>query len=245
MDQGLTKGWLASESLTKSGGNLLHVLSHQGDKENLSKVIDKLHVNIRDYCGATPLYYAAESNSVETVKFLLEYHASPVIINYSTKKYPKDITNNSEIKDMLIKYENEIIPFDPNNHSKLKSNFNRYDAYRYKLYLRWLADANRYFVMINKDHYLAFDPKAGFLLSVLCIFPIQFKAQKIFEEKGYEGLKIQCQKLLDDFINNKTLDCCLYCSSKENLKRCSKCKEVWFCNAECQRDAFHIHKTDC
>ena len=39
---------------------------------------------------------------------------------------------------------------------------------------------------------------------------------------------------------------CLYCNNKENVTyRCSQCKFVFFCNKECQKNAWTIHKNHC
>ncbi len=39
---------------------------------------------------------------------------------------------------------------------------------------------------------------------------------------------------------------CLYCDNKSKVEqRCSICKTVYFCNAECQRKAWQLHKNHC
>ena len=38
---------------------------------------------------------------------------------------------------------------------------------------------------------------------------------------------------------------CLYCDAKKCEKKCSKCKSVYFCNQDCQRKAWKIHKKHC
>jgi hypothetical protein len=38
---------------------------------------------------------------------------------------------------------------------------------------------------------------------------------------------------------------CLYCGKTENLKKCLKCKKVYYCGLKCQRDAFYLHKNYC
>jgi hypothetical protein len=38
---------------------------------------------------------------------------------------------------------------------------------------------------------------------------------------------------------------CLFCDSKTATKRCSGCYHVYFCNAECQKKAWPIHKQHC
>jgi hypothetical protein len=38
---------------------------------------------------------------------------------------------------------------------------------------------------------------------------------------------------------------CLNCSNKSATKRCSVCRSVYFCNKECQVNAWSIHKKHC
>ena len=38
---------------------------------------------------------------------------------------------------------------------------------------------------------------------------------------------------------------CLFCDKKDCTKRCTKCKFVYFCDSECQRKAWPIHKRHC
>mmetsp|Transcript_11362 Transcript_11362/g.28734 ORF Transcript_11362/g.28734 Transcript_11362/m.28734 type:complete len:565 (-) Transcript_11362:73-1767(-) len=39
---------------------------------------------------------------------------------------------------------------------------------------------------------------------------------------------------------------CSYCDRAEKkLKMCSRCQKVWYCNVECQKDHFSVHKKDC
>ena len=55
--------------------------------------------------------------------------------------------------------------------------------------------------------------------------------------------------------NDKTdrLQCCAQCghsgngdsATHHNLLRCSKCKSVYYCTKECQKDHWKIHKAEC
>lgn len=38
---------------------------------------------------------------------------------------------------------------------------------------------------------------------------------------------------------------CLYCGNKSAGNRCAQCKHVYFCDAECQKKAWPIHKKHC
>lgn len=38
---------------------------------------------------------------------------------------------------------------------------------------------------------------------------------------------------------------CLYCNNKFAHMRCGQCKFVYFCNEECQRKAWSVHKKHC
>jgi len=38
---------------------------------------------------------------------------------------------------------------------------------------------------------------------------------------------------------------CLYCDNKSATNRCTGCKHIYFCNADCQKKAWPIHKKHC
>lgn len=38
---------------------------------------------------------------------------------------------------------------------------------------------------------------------------------------------------------------CLNCGAKDAKGRCSKCKSVYFCNADCQKKCWPVHKKHC
>jgi len=38
---------------------------------------------------------------------------------------------------------------------------------------------------------------------------------------------------------------CLYCDAKNCTLKCSKCKSVYFCDKECQKQSWSIHKKHC
>ncbi len=58
-----------------------------------------------------------------------------------------------------------------------------------------------------------------------------------------EGLKKLKEHYLQiDYYNIEKL--CLNCNAK-TIKRCSKCKKVYFCNLECQKKCYLLHNFDC
>ena len=67
-----------------------------------------------------------------------------------------------------------------------------------------------------------------------------FYKDKSFDVILYNAMNARF-KLLTEVTENE----CLYCSKRENLQRCSKCKEVYFCDRKCQKAAHLHHKEDC
>jgi hypothetical protein len=220
---------LSKEYITPNGENMLHWAGAFNNISIMEFVIDKIHVNLLNHRGSSALYYACMRNSVEAVKLLLKYHANPKIESAFSGKFPVEITTNDEIKNLLNEYDEKNIPLDKNH--ELRTGFSRYTSYKYRKYMWWLSNLNYYF---SKDNIKIEGTE------------IIDEARSIFRQKGIEGLNNKCQKLCLDFINDKKTDCCLYCSvSDKKLLRCSKCKEVLFCDVVCQRKASTIHKEDC
>ncbi|GAW81998.1 hypothetical protein, conserved [Plasmodium gonderi] len=46
-------------------------------------------------------------------------------------------------------------------------------------------------------------------------------------------------------IQNEKPNACEHCYTEKNLKRCGKCKKVYYCSIECQRKDFVFHKRIC
>lgn len=38
---------------------------------------------------------------------------------------------------------------------------------------------------------------------------------------------------------------CAQCSAPEVSKKCSACKQVWYCSKDCQKSHYRIHKKEC
>ncbi|QKF94482.1 ankyrin repeat protein [Fadolivirus algeromassiliense] len=194
----------------------------------------KLHVNLENFRGATPLYYAAMKNSLEAVEVLMRYNANPRIRSGFSGLFPMDVTQNDQIKEILEEVDNTSIPLTGyGGVLKCKNNFSKYVAYRYRLYMWWLSNLNYY------------NNKYKHTISGTELIP---EAKTIYDKDGITGLAEKCQRLYDDYIDSleyKEFKCCLYCSNNIDLKRCSKCKSVYYCNQTCQSHAYKIHKIDC
>ena len=60
--------------------------------------------------------------------------------------------------------------------------------------------------------------------------------------KGYEFLSAVDEYGNDSFDSSKE---CGNCGTSKHLKRCRRCKHVWFCSTECQKTSWIMHKSDC
>ncbi len=66
---------------------------------------------------------------------------------------------------------------------------------------------------------------------------------------GVEAAERMIKLWIDDEQAKKELAAevqhCIACNKTDNLKRCGRCKRVYFCNVTCQRTAWPHHKKDC
>ncbi len=219
------------------GENLLHWAGVYNNAEICEYLIEekKLHVNLQNFRSTTPLYYAASKNSKEAIKVMLKYNANPRIRSGFSGKFPSEITTDSEIRILLYEAENKI-PIDyENNVLKVKEGRSLYQSYKYRLYMLNLMNLN----YLNNN--LPQEVKQRFYGN----FEVLENLKILYTEKGIQGVADHVQWLYDDYLNFKDEEkVCLYCNAIAD-KRCSKCKKVYFCNTECQKKCYLLHKFDC
>ena len=77
---------------------------------------------------------------------------------------------------------------------------------------------------------------------------IDQKIEKMIEENTFYQIKDMYENSLKIYVDgldkNETMFC-LNCRTTENLKKCSKCKKVYFCGVECQKKCHKLHRFDC
>lgn len=122
------------EFIDLNGENLLHWAAAFNNVEICQFILENemIHVNLSNYRGTTPLYYGAMRNSIGAIKILLNFNANPRIRSDFSGKFPFEITDNDEVKKLLIQ-ANELIPLtDYNLTLKLKKTSNHYSSYKYR-----------------------------------------------------------------------------------------------------------------
>lgn len=206
----------------------------------------KLHINLENFRGVSPLHYACLTNNKEVIKVMLNYYADPLNRSGSSGLFPRDETNDISIKKLLKNHENEFMPLDfSKSNPTIKSSFHVTSAYYYRLYRYWLSHLNLY---LNKNKF-SYDDHYAVTLSGLIE---NEEIKKIYNEQGISYLAEKCQDLYNKFIssvklakNTKNIKICLFCDKLDELKMCKGCNRAYFCSRECQKGAFEFHKLDC
>lgn len=228
----------AYDLMDTHGENFLHWCCTFNNAELCEYLIieKKLHVNLENYRHATPLYYAAMNNNLEVIKIMLKYHANPRIRSVFSGKFPSEIATDIEIKKLLQEAEN-LIPFCnyENYEPILRENVSLYKGYKYRLYMAYLSNLNYFNSTLSEE----VKNRNG-----IQIFP---EIKSIFQQSGIIAAANYVQQVYEDYLqidyyNIEKL--CLNCNAK-TIKRCSKCKKVYFCNLECQKKCYLLHNFDC
>jgi len=222
------------------------------NKENMTKLLlTKIFINSENFYGATPLYYAALKNSYKCIALLLKKGADPTVCSGFTGKNAYDVHTfyiSTNVPIERFAEQNNKENFEKSK-KRLKKSFdnhmlsrtNKLVSYKYRLY-RWYMTTVTYIINHNSSSLGGIEQKD------ICEDAINYE-----KKEGKDKLIEKCTELYNDYNNNRkafrkqTLDSnvCLFCNKKENLKRCSKCKKVLFCNNDCQKKCFPIHKLDC
>jgi len=200
-----------------------------------------IHINISNYRSATALYYACMKNSLDIVKYLISKNVNPMIRSGFSGKFPHEITTSEEIKKILLEHSKKIVPIDYYSKYKVVDGFDLYNTYDYRKYMYWLSNLDYFFGRGNNRNFAIGEKE------------LSQDAVKIYNEKGLNVLSQCCDDMLEKYIlslhTNKTNKTCLFCgqcsSESISLKKCSKCKGVYFCDKECQKKANIIHNYDC
>ncbi len=217
------------------GETLLHWASAFDNVEIIEHILDNglIHVNISNYRGTTPLIYACTKDRTNAIKKLLSYNANPYIKSGFTGLRPSETVELEENKILLEEYVSKYVPLE---NLKVKQSFNLYQSYKYREYMWHLS---------NLDYY------TSKLKHIVHGFVPNPHAKLLYESGGAITLSKHIDWLVDDFYDkidhpeNVVEKSCLYCGESNDIKRCSKCKQVYFCNKLCQKNAHKIHKYDC
>ncbi len=192
-----------------------------------------IHVNISNYRGTTPLIYACVKDNSEAIVKLLSFNANPYIKSGFTGLRPSETVELDQNKILL---EEHVAKYVPLENLKVKSGFNLYQSYKYREYMWHLSNLD-YYTSKFKHIVHGFVPNPH--------------AKSLYESGGVITLSKHIDWLVDDFYDKIKYPesivekSCLYCGESNDLKRCSKCKQVYFCNKLCQKNAYPIHKYDC
>lgn len=218
------------------GENLLHWCG-TCDNNDMAKFFVEEMGFTPDICNSrstTALYYATLSNSENVIKTLLNNYADPRIRSGFSGMFPYQIAKNDYIKNMLLEFDKNI-PIDYETGSlNVKEGYTLVQAYNYRLHRYWNTIVADSYHEMNKNY------NTGQLEEKNAIRTIK---EKSFEESVIEYKKIK-QNWVDG-INSQEIKFCLNCKAKEDLKKCSKCKQVYYCNIECQKVCHKLHKYDC
>lgn len=221
------------EKLILQGDNPLHWAAQNNDVDLIEELIEKHHFspNTCNFRATNSLYFAAIHNNMDACKKLLEYGADPRDKSGFSSWYPDEAAEDSEIKEFLFKLRTRL-------ENAIEHNSALNSIYRIR---RWGEDCISYFTQKSTPGE-KFWPEDYIILDGFTEENIAEMAQKLQEE-----WKI-FNKLLDDwekgcFKNNQV---CVFCCSTEGKKLlCGKCREVYYCDAECQKKAHPCHKNLC
>ncbi len=218
-----------------NGETLLHWASAFNNTDIIEHILenDLIHVNISNYRGTTSLIYACSKDNTDAIVKLLSYNANPYIKSGFTGLRPSETCELEENKILLEEYVNKYVPLE---NLRVKEGFNLYQSYSYREYMWYLSNLD-YYTSKFKHIIHGFTPNTN--------------AKYFYDTGGPIMLSNRLDSLLEsyyDLINNPESiieKSCLACGETNDTKRCSKCKQVYFCNKICQKFAHPIHKYDC
>jgi hypothetical protein len=220
------------------GENLLHFACGAGNVDICRYLIEekKIHPNIYNSRGTTPLIYACIKNQLEVIQLLILHNADPRIRSGFSGLFPYQSTSNKEIIKILMIHELKV-PIDYENGLCLKSGYTLYQSYYYRKHKFWLS------FVVNEMLRLAGKSQVDRLKETPDITAVIVQ--------GFDKLIEKYNEIYDDYLNsliNTNTNYCLNCFKKgesTQLFRCSKCKNVFVCDKKCQKHIQLLHSFDC
>jgi hypothetical protein len=193
-----------------------------------------LHVNLENYRGTAPLYYACMNNAGNSIKVMIKHRANPFQRSGFSGDFPVEILTD-DLCELLEDYSNRMFPFlklDDNHKLSIMSD-NKVLTYKYRKYM-----------MVLSTLFYLYNPIKHTLLD----WHVDLESKKVYEKDGIVGLVGVCNKLYQEYfeeLDRQSEQCCLACNKPNVSKKCSKCKMAYYCNLECQKVAHKLHKFDC
>lgn len=210
------------------GETYLHwVAASENGVDLIEYLVDDLSamVNINNWYGATPLYYACSKGRKENIDTLLERGANTREISTFSGYNCVDIahSHDTELLDTTNLRKQHDFILDALQQSA-------YFEYNYRQILSW-----------RLAYWQRCAPNKSTLQTPLPPESLDMSDRDLF---------LRCVEDEFFFITNLLTDkpniiACLGCGKERGLKRCQLCKRARFCSQECNKNTWHIHKFMC
>ena len=127
--------------LYPDGENLLHWACAFNNAKICKYLVDGLHVNLENYRGTTPLYYACMNNAKDSITYMIaKARANPYMRSGFSGSLPLDILKDKDMIELMANYS--LLYFYiriPTSDNKLE--FESDDLvlnYKYRKYMFWV-----------------------------------------------------------------------------------------------------------
>jgi hypothetical protein len=196
-------------------------------------------INLMNSRNATPLCYGSLKNKYEIVELLLRYGADIRIRNGFSGLIPIDITTDHAIKDLIRQYDDRI-PLDYDNNYRRKENKTLTQCYQYRAFLFYNIILTASYLKLNGCYNMTSSSIEETKSMNTLVTNHSFDE---ILEMFTEVMRRYQQGLLES--EDSTSISCLSCERTDNLQRCGRCKQVYFCDRNCQKKCFELHNLDC
>lgn len=170
-------------------------------------------------------------------------------------KVANDILVNMESNFFVADYLNEILKSQMNSNTLVLVTYHQAESLtKFLTNLGYRVIAQQINLQEISKTEIQFHEHQDFILDLAQCLDVFIAAPYLLETVNdktvVQALKdAQCPRFIDYKMNTEKLRCCNACSKIESpdnkLFNCSICKKVCYCNANCQRSNWEIHKRTC
>lgn len=207
-------------------------------------------------CGFTPLFLAVQNDHLSTVKILVEAKADVNVSDSTRGAFPLHLAASNNYLDMmkfLFEHKAEANCADNNGLSPLHMAVSEGLTTAVRVLLNNHADVHMkdgegrttimHAIMGNHPWTAALLLQHGADPNMKDnddIGPID-----VIKEHSLAHMAQVFQRYGDIDVDNKKTACGACMKAMETFKRCSRCKQLWYCSVECQRLHWGHHKQTC
>jgi len=237
----------------------LILAANEGIDKNIKHLVEVWKADVNYQTDVTPLLMSCQNRHISTCKLLISYGADPNAQHATMKCCALHLAASNEYHDiiqLLVEAGAKVDCEDPRGYTPLGMAGTEGYNKCVEMLLKAGADPNHraHFDQSTAIFHCAAKNRVG-VVKILLEYgadPLstRYETGETIAEMARKENHERMATLLESWVitepeeRRKICQVC-YKYTKFEMKKCSRCKEVWYCSAECQKKDWTTHKNHC